>query len=391
MATVQLTELTKVYAGHRRAVDRLDLTIRDRELLVLVGPSGCGKTTTLRLVAGLEEPTAGTVRIDERVVNGVPPKERDVAMVFQTGALYPHLTVARNLAFGLELRRRSAGWGRFAVWERARRGEQVRIERAAIAHRVREAAETLGLVGLLQRRPRELSGGEQQRVAIGRAVVRRPRVFLFDEPLSNLDAPLRGGLRAELKQLQRRSGTTTLYVTHDQEEALILGDRVAVMNAGVVHQCGTPTQVYDQPADRFVAGFVGHPPMNFLEGRLAAVAGRLVFDDGAHRWPVAAEHADRLASAVDQPMVLGLRPEAIHLLEGPAVPREAALPGRVTAVELLGDRTNVYCDVGPAARLVCRTTARPPFTAGATVRMRVDLARAHYFGPGPVGRNRLVD
>ena len=245
MAAVSLEELTKVYSGDTKAVDAVSLQIEDGEFLVLVGPSGCGKTTTLRMIAGLETTTSGTLKIGDRIVNEVHPKDRDIAMVFQNYALYPHMTVRQNMAFALKMRK---------------------TPKAEIAERIEWAARLLVLDALLDRKPKALSGGQRQRVALGRAIVRQPAVFLFDEPLSNLDAKLRVEMRAELKRLHRELKTTTVYVTHDQEEAMTLGDRVVVMNEGVVQQCAPPLAVYNQPSNRFVAGFLGMPPMNFFEG-----------------------------------------------------------------------------------------------------------------------------
>src|SRR3989304_3391716 len=250
MAGVTLEQVTRTFRtrkGEVRAVDDLSLSVGDGEFIVLVGPSGCGKTTTLRLIAGLEELTTGTIRIGDRVVNRVAPKDRDVAMVFQNYALYPHMTVYKNMAFGLKMRR---------------------VPRKDILRKVGEVAGKLGLTHLLERKPASLSGGECQRVAVGRAIGRKPQGFLFDEPLSNLDAGLRTQMRTELKDLHRELRTTVVYVTHDQEEAMTLGDRLVVLKEGVVQQCGTPLEVYNRPANRFVAGFIGTPPMNFFDGRL---------------------------------------------------------------------------------------------------------------------------
>src|SRR5690348_2673197 len=260
MAQVVLEKVSKVYPGGVKAVDAIDLGIKDQEFIVLVGPSGCGKSTTLRMVAGLEEITDGTIRIGDRVVNNVPPKDRDIAMVFQNYALYPHMTVYKNMAFGLKLRG---------------------MPKAQIQQRVMDAAKTLEIEHLLERKPKALSGGQRQRVAVGRAIVREPAAFLFDEPLSNLDAKLRVTTRAELKRLHQRLRTTTVYVTHDQEEAMTLGDRIVVMKDGRVQQADSPLRVYNWPVNRFVAGFIGMPPMNFFEGVVRAVGESLVFEEGA--------------------------------------------------------------------------------------------------------------
>src|SRR5688572_5263093 len=261
MARVDLQKVSKHYPGVK-AVDSIDLAVADQEFVVLVGPSGCGKSTTLRMIAGLEEVSGGTIRIGERIVNHVAPKDRDIAMVFQNYALYPHMTVYKNLAFGLKLRR---------------------MPKAQIQQRVAEAARILEIEHLLDRKPRQLSGGQRQRVAVGRAIVREPAAFLFDEPLSNLDAKLRVTTRAELKRLHHRLKTTTIYVTHDQEEAMSLGDRIVVMRDGVIQQADAPLLTYNYPINRFVAGFIGMPPMNFFDGALKVEGGQLVFEEGRLR------------------------------------------------------------------------------------------------------------
>src|SRR5690349_11173974 len=259
MAQVVLEKVSKVYPGGVKAVDAIDLSIRDQEFIVLVGPSGCGKSTTLRMVAGLEEITDGTIRIGDRVVNNVPPKDRDIAMVFQNYALYPHMTVYKNMAFGLKLRK---------------------MPKKEINERVMQAAKILDIEHLLERKPKALSGGQRQRVAVGRAIVREPAAFLFDEPLSNLDAKLRVTTRAELKRLHQRLRTTTIYVTHDQEEAMTLGDRIVVMKDGLIQQSDTPLVTYQFPRNRFVAGFIGMPPMNFFDGSIKRIDGQMVFEEG---------------------------------------------------------------------------------------------------------------
>ncbi len=384
MAEVQLIDVTKVYPGDVKAVDNISLHIRDREFVVLVGPSGCGKSTTLRMIAGLEDISAGEIRIGERVVNGVAPKDRDIAMVFQNYALYPHMTVYRNMAFGLLLRRRYGAFDNpfgfiFAhPWWRKARDERKEIDR-----RVQQAASILGIQDLLNRRPKALSGGQRQRVAVGRAIVRQPKAFLFDEPLSNLDAKLRIGMRAELKRLHRRVQTTTVYVTHDQEEAMTLGDRVVVMKDGLIQQCATPFEVYEHPVNRFVAGFVGTPPMNFISGRIVRDGGRLLFDEGDNRLAVAPAHQAALAPLVDRPVILGVRPEALV----PAAGGDAVLNVQVSVVEPLGDRQDIYCGTARHPHLVCRLDARCRVAEGATERLQVDMTRVHFFEPGDNGRN----
>src|SRR3954466_116447 len=259
MAQVVLEKVSKVYPGGVKAVNAIDLSIKDQEFVVLVGPSGCGKSTTLRMAAGLEEISDGAIRIRDRVVNDVPPKNRDIAMVFQNYALYPHMSVYKNMAFGLKLRG---------------------MPKQEIERRVQEAAKILDIGHLLDRKPKALSGGQRQRVAGGRAIVREPAAFLFDEPLSNLDAKLRVTTRAELKRLHHRLKTTTIYVTHDQEEAMTLGDRIVVMKDGIIQQSDTPLQTYNFPVNRFVAGFIGMPPMNFFDGQLKVIDGQMVFEEG---------------------------------------------------------------------------------------------------------------
>src|SRR5215831_13681938 len=262
MARVVLKDVDKTYSGGVQAVSNFNLDIADKEFVVFVGPSGCGKSTTLRCVAGLEEITAGTIHIGERLVNDVPPKDRDIAMVFQNYALYPHMTVFENMAFGLKLRK---------------------VPKDVIRDKVEKAARILGIEKMMDRKPKTLSGGQRQRVALGRAIVRDPKCFLFDEPLSNLDAKLRVEMRAEIKQIHMNLNATTVYVTHDQEEAMTLGDRVVVMKDGMIQQCDGALDIYHRPANRFVAGFVGTPPMNFLEGTIAEDNGKLWFDEGTGR------------------------------------------------------------------------------------------------------------
>jgi len=294
VAQIELEKLTKIYPDGTRAVSDLELEIEDGEFVVLVGPSGCGKTTALRMVAGLEEITEGQVRIGDRVVNGLPPKDRDIAMVFQNYALYPHMSSYDNMAFGLKMR-----------------GEQ----KGVIQRRVGTAARLLGLAGTLEKKPRTLSGGQRQRVAMGRSIVREPQAFLMDEPLSNLDAKLRVQMRAEISRLQRDLGVTTIYVTHDQVEAMTMGDRVAVMHDGVLQQVDRPQVLYDRPANLFVAGFIGSPAMNMVEVELERVNGGLAARVGGDRLAFADEvtggHAG-LARYVGRTLVLGIRPEDLE-------------------------------------------------------------------------------
>lgn len=365
MASVSLSQVAKVFDGQVTAVHPLDLEIRDGEFLVLVGPSGCGKSTTLRMIAGLESVTAGELRIGDRVVNDVPPRDRDIAMVFQNYALYPHMTVRQNLAFALKMRK---------------------VPKAEINDQVAWAAELLGLAPLLDRKPRALSGGQRQRVALGRAIVRQPAVFLFDEPLSNLDAKLRVEMRAEIKRLHRQLKTTTVYVTHDQEEAMTLGDRVAVMCEGHMNQCAPPLEIYAEPADRFVASFLGMPPMNFLEGRLIGRDGGVQFVSDEGMLPVAGDAAPLLNGDDERPVIAGIRPEAFELSES----GEAGLAATVQVVEPLGATMDVFLQSATGKSLVCRTAARP-LSELAEVRATAAPERVYLFDPGsPQGKNLLL-
>jgi len=367
MAEVTLENVTKIFPGEVVAVEDLSLRIADKEFVVLVGPSGCGKSTTLRMVAGLEEITRGTIRIDDRVVNDVPPKDRDVAMVFQNYALYPHMTVYKNMAFALKLRK---------------------FPRKDIDARVRQAAKVLGIGSLLERKPKALSGGQRQRVAVGRAIVRQPKAFLFDEPLSNLDAKLRVEMRAELKRLHRQLRTTTIYVTHDQEEAMTLGDRIVVMKDGVVHQCGGPLEVYDAPANRFVAGFVGTPPMNFLDGRLEADGGGAFFRAEACRIRLGDEQAGRLKAREGEDAVLGVRPEAMALTaHGRFAGPDNVLPAQIVVVEPLGEKMDLYVATERHPHLVARVDAQRGLEAGQKIDLYLDTRKLHVFEPGEHGAN----
>jgi len=361
MARLVLEHLAKQYPGGHWALQDVNLDVGDGELLVVLGPSGCGKTTLLRLVAGLEEPTAGQIRLGDRPVRGVPPRDRDVAMTFQTPALYPHLTVAENLGFSLRMRG---------------------VPRRAIRHGVIEAARLLGIEALLGRLPRQLSGGEAQRVALGRALVRRPACYLFDEPLAALDARLRLELRIAIKRLHQHRPTTTLYVTHDQEEALALGQRIAVMLQGEVQQVGTPEELYQRPANRFVAGFLGSPPMNFLPGVIVYEAGTAWFESGPCRLALGNPAWARLAG---RPLVLGLRPEALRL-GSPESEGATFLRGRVTLAATLGDRAEVEIELSDTLRLVARVEAASVPPPGATIGIHVATAGALIFEKNGLGR-----
>ena len=356
MAPVVLSGIRKRYANGFEAVRGVDLDIADEELLVLVGPSGCGKTTTLRMIAGLEDISEGTIHIGDRLVNHIAPKDRDIAMVFQNYALYPHMTVYKNLAFALRLRR---------------------MPKAQIEERVQWAARTLGLEEILYRRPGQLSGGQRQRVAVGRAIVREPQVFLFDEPLSNLDARLRVSTRGELKQLQQSLKTTTVYVTHDQEEAMTLGDRVVVMNHGVIHQVGTPWEVYRQPADRFVAGFVGMPPMNLLDGTLEENQDALVFTSGSFAVPLSGRHASRLRETPQHHATVGfgVRPESLTVAEDEA---STVAHAKVEVVEILGAQMDVHVTLPDGQRWICRGPTGK-VDVGSTIPLALDVEGVHVF------------
>ncbi len=359
MASVALRQITKVYPGDVTAVDRIDLEIRDHEFVVLVGPSGCGKTTTLRMIAGLEDVTSGTIHIGDRQVNQVAPKDRDIAMVFQDYALYPHMTVYNNLAFALKLRK---------------------VPRKQIAARVQWAAELLGLETVLDRRPRQLSGGQRQRVAVGRAIVREPQVFLFDEPLSNLDAKLRVTTRAELKKLQHELKTTTVYVTHDQEEAMTLGDRVVVMHRGKVQQYGSPLEIYRRPANRFVAGFVGMPAMNFAEGTITQSDGVISFHGDGLTVPLAGTRFDGLREHLAQPVSLGVRAESIQIVSSPQSPNSDAFESTATVeiVEILGAAMDVTFSLTGPLSWVSRIPTRE-MCAGENVIVRFAKDEIHVF------------
>jgi multiple sugar transport system ATP-binding protein len=358
MAQVIFDNVTKIYPGNVKAVDNVNLEIRDREFLVLVGPSGCGKTTMLRMVAGLEEITEGTVRIGERVVNDIPPKDRDIAMIFQNYALYPHMTVYDNMAFGLKLRK---------------------FKKAEIQERVMAAARILGIEEYLKRRPKALSGGQRQRVAMGRAIVREPAVFLFDEPLSNLDAKMRVQMRKEIIHLHKRVNTTMLYVTHDQIEAMTLGDRIAVVDGGKLLQVAEPLVVFDYPATLFVARFIGTPPMNIFDGTVEQDGSGLLFNGGA----VQAMLPERMHAAV-RPLVgrkacLGLRPKAFvpKSLAGPDE-AQTTFKGSIDVVETLGDEVVLHMTAGDHRFQVSLDPHVQPRLEG-DMDVCPDMTRAHVF------------
>jgi multiple sugar transport system ATP-binding protein len=370
MATVDLEHVHKTYEGGFEAVRDFNLAIKEREFIVLVGPSGCGKSTTLRMIAGLEEITSGKISIGGKLMNKVPPKDRDIAMVFQSYALYPHMTAFENMAFALKLRK---------------------LPKATIAEKVHRAADVLGIGSELGKRPKQLSGGQRQRVALGRAIVREPQCFLFDEPLSNLDAKLRVEMRAEIKRLHLALGSTTVYVTHDQEEAITLGDRVVVMKDGVVQQCARALDIYHHPANRFVAGFLGTPPMNFLEGRLVDQDGRLWFDEGTGRLPVPAPAASVLRGrgSAGPEIVLGVRPEALApAASARFATTSSALSMKVWLVQPLGAKMDVYLQTERHGRIIAHVDASADGAApgvGDALSIAVDMDRAHFFTPGEGG------
>ncbi len=357
MAEVTLTHVDKVYDGGVKAVCDFNLTIHDEEFIVLVGPSGCGKSTTLRMIAGLEEITGGTIQIGDRVVNDVPPKNRDIAMVFQNYALYPHMTVFDNMAFGLKLRK---------------------FKKDIIKERVHEAAEILGITDLLDRRPKALSGGQRQRVAVGRAIVRKPKVFLFDEPLSNLDAKMRVQMRVEINKLHSKLESTMIYVTHDQVEAMTMGDRIVVMNQGVIQQVADPITLYDSPANRFVAGFIGTPPMNFFDGKLVGENGALHFDEGSFNIELPGEWIKKLDAHVGKPITYGIRPEDIGSPAAEELEGAPRIRAKVDVSEPMGSETYLYLDTGKHT-FISRVDAHRNCPVGEDMRLALFAPKAHMF------------
>lgn len=360
MANVELRSLSKSYPNGYQAVRGISLTISDGEFLVLLGPSGCGKSTTLRMIAGLEEITGGDLFFDGERMNDTHPKVRDIGMVFQNYALYPHLTVSKNLAFPLSIQR---------------------VAKSQITARVREVAELLGLEELLERRPKELSGGQRQRVALGRAIIRSPRVFLFDEPLSNLDARLRVEMRAEIHKLQRTVGSTAVYVTHDQTEAMTMGDRIAIMHNGELQQVGAPSEVYTDPANRFVAGFLGSPPMNFLRGSLRTTPDGLEFAVTRDDIRIELPRTILRGAAPDGETIvdIGVRPEDVSIRRGDDEDNGLTFEATVELVEFLGHETLAHCTAG-ASRIICRLPVSEPFPEkGSRCKLRIDPARTYAF------------
>lgn len=360
MADLQLKNITKVYSGNVTAVKDFTLDIEDKEFLVFVGPSGCGKSTTLRMIAGLEEITSGELYIGGKLVNDVAPKDRDIAMVFQNYALYPHMTVYDNMAFGLKLRK---------------------TPKADIEKRVREAARILDIEHLLDRKPKALSGGQRQRVALGRAIVREPKVFLMDEPLSNLDAKLRVQMRTEISKLHKRLGTTFIYVTHDQTEAMTMGSRIVVMKDGVIQQVESPQYIYDHPANLFVAGFIGSPQMNFIDSRIAEKGGKLFVELKGASLPIPEDKAAIIKEKgyAGKEVVLGIRPENINdeesfLKEHP----EYTVGAKVEVTELMGSETYLYMKVA-GTDAVARVDASSKAKAEQDIKVGFDMTKIHMF------------
>jgi len=357
MAQVLLKDVEKIYPGNVRAVSSFNLEVKEAEFIVLVGPSGCGKSTTLRMVAGLEEITRGTISIGDRVVNDVPPKDRDIAMVFQNYALYPHMTVYDNMAFGLKLRK---------------------YKKAEIDKRVREAADILGIDPLLERRPKALSGGQRQRVAVGRAIVRKPAVFLFDEPLSNLDAKMRVQMRTEISKLHTQLETTMVYVTHDQVEAMTMGDRIVVMKDGYIQQVDAPTDLYDNPNNIFVASFIGTPPMNFFEGVMLKQDDKIVFDEGTFSLETPEKWNDTLGPYVDKKVVFGVRPEHVGSPTAETMPDLPKIRATVEVIEPMGSESYLYLNTDQN-EFIARVDAHRQCRVGGTIDLAVMVEKVHLF------------
>ncbi len=361
MASLSLKDICKVYPNGFEAVKHFNLEIQDKEFIIFVGPSGCGKSTTLRMIAGLEEISSGELKIGDRVVNDVEPKDRDIAMVFQNYALYPHMTVYDNMAFGLKLRK---------------------VPKDEIDKMVKEAAKILDLTALLDRKPKALSGGQRQRVAMGRAIVRNPKVFLMDEPLSNLDAKLRVQMRTEIAKLHQKLGTTIIYVTHDQTEAMTLGDRIVVMKDGIVQQVDTPQNLYEKPTNLFVAGFMGSPQMNFLDATVKKNGEDVVLECAGHAIPLPPAKAKKVIEGgyEGKTVTFGIRPEDVYDSEMTVntFPSGAVFEAKINVYELLGAEVFLYFDLAEfpmTARVDPRTTARP----GDTVKFAIDIEKIHIF------------
>jgi len=359
MARVVLKNIWKKY-GNVTAVKDANFVCEDKEFLILVGPSGCGKTTTLRMIAGLEEITSGEMYIDDKLVNDIPPKDRDIAMVFQNYALYPHMTVYENMEFGLKLRK---------------------YPKAEIKSRVEEAADILSIKHLLQRKPKQLSGGERQRVAVGRAIVRKPKVFLFDEPLSNLDAKLRVQMRAELSKLHTRLQATMIYVTHDQVEAMTMGEKIVVMKATEVQQIAPPKSLYDKPVNKFVAGFIGSPSMNFIEGTIEEKKGGLYFNEENFEVRIPEDKAEKLKGKAGEEIVMGIRPEDIYdKVYAPNASADNSLTATIEVVEMLGSENLVYLTTGKTP-FISKMDVDADVEVNQEIELVFDMNKTHFFDP----------
>ena len=356
MAKVELKGISKVFDGNVKAVDNANIVVDDKEFVVLVGPSGCGKSTTLRMIAGLEDITEGQLYIDGELMNDVPPKDRNIAMVFQNYALYPHMSVYENMAFGLRIKK---------------------VEKSEIDRRVKNAAEILEIEKLLDRKPKALSGGQRQRVAVGRAIVRNPKVFLFDEPLSNLDAKLRVQMRAQLSDLHLRLKATMIYVTHDQVEAMTMANKIVVMKDGKIQQIGSPLHLYNHPVNKFVAGFIGSPPMNFLTVKVLEEGGSVVLDEGSFKIKPAAAHLEYLKKFSGKEIYFGIRPEDLSYNEKPA--GENNIPVNITVVEPLGADIHLWLTTPTKQSLVARTEPHHEFKVGGSAAFTPRLEKARYF------------
>jgi multiple sugar transport system ATP-binding protein len=362
MAKVELKGIGKIYDGGVRAVSNSNITVEDKEFCVFVGPSGCGKSTTLRMIAGLEDISEGKLYIDGIEMNDVPPKDRDIAMVFQNYALYPHMTVYDNMAFGLKIRK---------------------MDKAEIDRRVRDAAKQLDLTQYLDRKPKALSGGQRQRVAVGRAIVRNPKVFLFDEPLSNLDAKLRVTMRSELAALHNRLQATMIYVTHDQIEAMTLGTKIVVMKDGIIQQIGAPLFLYNNPINKFVAGFIGTPPMNFLTVKVLEKNGAIVCDEGSFEINPTAEQAKYLKEYVNKEVSFGIRPEDLTYVDKPAAKDDMQM--KIVNKEPLGASTHLYLVSNKGQQIIVNTSANADFRLGDSVNVVPNMEKAKFFQINPDG------
>ena len=360
MAKVTLKNIDKLYGGKISAVKDVNIEINDKEFVVLVGPSGCGKSTTLRMIAGLENPSNGEIFVDDRMINNVPPKDRNISMVFQNYALYPHMNVYGNMAFALKLRN---------------------YPKADIDKRVRDAGQILGISHLLDRRPKQISGGERQRVALGRAIVRKPDVFLFDEPLSNLDAKMRVQMRTEIHKLHLKIQTTMIYVTHDQTEAMTLGDRIAVMRDGEILQFDTPLNVYNNPANKFVAGFIGSPPMNLVAGVIARTNDSLYFDEGNFKVKILEQMYPKLQKYIGKKIIFGIRPENIYdKLFASYATADNTLAVLCDVIETMGSKNHLYLSTGKNTIVAVVVASNKP-SIGSVVEVILDMRKVHFFDP----------